>query len=176
MNSVTHKTHPHEEKQNFTAPEISEDGKTVRFKGKVYHLHKISRESALWMEGTTHEHFDNGLMTIKDNEIWYTSTIPWEYLPYAVIQEIECPNMEILGTAVPAMEEELKYVPQNILWEYLMWRLHFFENVSSFWEQFQNDWDERAQKYYISCQAVVSYLKTRGVWNHTKQILSEQNV
>lgn len=72
-------------------------------------------------------------LAINWNNIWYKN-IPEEYLQYACINEVLCPD--ILSEEWKCLEtlfEELTYVPENIKQDYIKWRLWFFDWIKNYY-------------------------------------------
>jgi hypothetical protein len=124
------------------------------------------------------------MMKIMWNEIYVVDGIPNdEYLQYALIQEIECPDMTQWGW-VDAMKKEMQYIPENIKEEYIWWRIQFFKNSSSFWKWIEEnkkdslkaediDDYEFARKYRQECKKIIAYLESLQWWS--KNVTEEVN-
>lgn len=182
MNTL--QTHPAWDIENtqILPPQISADGTYATFKWKSYRLTRLSKAETLIVSWTTEEHFNKGLMRIDiDNDhIEFTSSIPEKYLPYCIIQEVECPDMTESWKAVPSIIEELKYVPDNIRQEYLIWRLSFFENVHSFWVNYRRIHGEAVEQewyknYIQSINHIIAYLRTPPYLEKVNQIMNGTN-
>lgn len=145
-----------------TTLKMSEDKNSIIFSGKIFDLLQLTKKEVFWVTWTKEEHLSAGLMSIEWNTIKHY-WIPDEYLQYAVIHEILCPDMT-QWNAIPAIEAEILRIPKDMLKNYLSWRIKFFINVQSYWQGFiesdryNKEAKNYAQKYCNATQDVLLYL------------------
>ena len=144
-------------------PQIDWD--IVSYRWQEYKLIRMSKEAVV-KTGTPLNIADKGLLSIEGSKIWMYK-IPEEYLSYAIINEIECPDVrDWEGLCLESLKIELATVRQEMMDEYLVWRISFFKNMEDFWTSVEDDkfyaWEMRKSYMYLE-----DLQKQRKVWDET---------
>ncbi len=111
-------------------------GSTFNYRGRDFSLVSLSREQTL-ANDTPEEFLYGGLMAVDKDKIFYYN-IPTLYLPYACMNEVDCPNvLEKKGTCLEALKYEISIIPKDILLEYVGWRYRFFANLDRYYREYK---------------------------------------
>jgi len=141
------------------------DTDKVMYLWKEYDLIELSKESVLSVTWSNEENMSKWALAINWNKI-YHYWIRRDFLQYAVIQEILCPDM-VNNFNINSIEEEMKIIPEKIFDDYLKWRISFFENMVKYWEWLSEkdlekiDSTENKQVIYIkNLKLILDYLNS----------------
>ncbi len=132
-------------------PEI--DDNVIIYKWEEFNLIRMS-DSIVEKTGTPLDLAQWWLLKIDWNNIW-CYWIPDIFLPYTLINEIECPDVIAWKWfCLEWLKKELIQVPAWLLNEYLIWRLQFFKNMEEYYqlEDFLDDvyaWEMRECYLYL---------------------------
>ncbi len=121
---------------NITWPSITKnsDGNIFVFRWEQYPLHAFTIEQ-IQGYNAPEETIQGWLLSANEWNLFHHN-IPEEYLPYALINEALCQNvLEEEWACKKALKEELKYIPYNILREYISWRIRFFDGMVAFYQK-----------------------------------------
>lgn len=138
---------------NPQLPVIS--GKKLSYKWKEYMLVRMTKE---WVvkSWTPIDLTNQWLMAINQTTI-FIYWIPERFLAYAIINEVECPNvLEDEWLCLQWLKIELDNVPWNILQEYIRWREDFFRNMERYWLEIWKD-----EKYASEMKRCYEYLESK---------------
>lgn len=110
----------------------------VLYKWEEYNLVRMTIDSV--RKTWTPDEIANEWVSAIENDKIFIFWIPEIYLPYVLINEIECAEVAAgEDLCLLALRKELTQVPYNIMDEYLDWRVIFFQNMEQFYQEVRID-------------------------------------
>ena len=130
----------------------------------TYNLIEMSTENVLKMVWTNNDNTSEWALAINEKNIWHY-WIKNNYLQYAIIQEILCPDMTEWDV-INSIEVEIETVPEDIYTNYVSWRITFFEKMNDYWNNLSEDdlikvnaSEEDKRVYSENIIKIINYLK-----------------
>ncbi len=139
--------------QQYELPTISDDRSKIFYWKNQFPLRELTISEVL-STGISKE-FTTAWLLAHQKWTIYHYNIPQEYLQYAVVNEILCPEVrDNPWKCLDALKQELNFVPQNILQQYIEWRIQFFTNMVLYYRQ-----DFIDEEYAVDIQKCIKYLQ-----------------